>query len=86
VKRYELWQGQGGHSFFPDENDEARERALADGYTLTWAVTAHGLNPAHRLLYEHLGWGEYRPMLREDGTPYPQDEDDDYVGPGMFNG
>jgi hypothetical protein len=25
-----------------------------------------------------IGWGEYKPMLRDDGTPYPEDEDDDY--------
>jgi hypothetical protein len=28
------------------------------------------------MLYEHPGWGEYQPMLREDGTPYPEDERD----------
>lgn len=37
---------------------------------------AKGINPAMRQLYAHLGWGEYRPMVRADGTPYPQDEDD----------
>ena len=47
---------------------------------------AKGLNSANQLLYDHLDFGVYRPMLQDDGTPYPQDEDDDYVAPGEFNG
>jgi hypothetical protein len=31
------------------------------------------------VLYEHLGFGEYKPMLREDGAPYPDDEDENHV-------
>lgn len=76
MRRWELWQGPSGHSFFPEENTQARALALAAGQTLTWECRAAGSNPAARLLYEHLGWGEYRPMLREDGTPYPDDERD----------
>lgn len=29
-----------------------------------------------RQMYEHLGCGDYTPMLRKDGTPHPEDEDD----------
>lgn len=86
MKRWELWTNDGGYAFFPDDNHEARDRAKADGLAFSWEVTAKGQNPARQLLYDHLGFGEYRPMLRDDGTPFPQDEDDDYVAPGEFNG
>ena len=33
---------------------------------------------AHRALHVYRGWEEYKPMLREDGTPIPEDEDDDF--------
>ncbi len=86
MQRYELWQNEHGHSFFPDYNDQARAMAQADGQTLTWEVHAKGLNEANRLLYDHLDFGTYRPMLQDDGTPYQMDEVDDYVPPGNFNG
>lgn len=76
MQRWELWQGESGHSFFPVANRQARQMALASGYTLTWHCQAEGTNPAMRKLYEHLGWGEYRPMLDDDGFPYAADEDD----------
>lgn len=76
MRRWQLWQGQDGHAFFPEDNEHARSRAIADGYVLTWHCLAKGTNPAMRQLYEHLGWGDYQPMLRADGTPYPQDEVD----------
>jgi hypothetical protein len=86
MQRYELWQNEDGHSFFPEHNNQARERAVADGQKFVWEVTAKGHNSAHQLLYDHLDFGTYRPMLQPDGTPYPHDEDDDYVAPGAFNG
>ncbi|MBV9660813.1 MAG: hypothetical protein JO337_06625 [Acidimicrobiales bacterium] len=43
-----------------------------------WTTTAKGMNDVMSQMYQHLGRGEYTPMLREDGTPYPEDEDDDY--------
>ncbi len=51
--------------------------AMEDGQVFSWQVVANGPNPAMRALYDYLGWGEYRPMLRNDGTPHPEDEDDD---------
>jgi hypothetical protein len=86
VQRYELWQNDEGLSFFPDHNQQARDMAEADGQRFRWECTAKGLNAAHQLLYDYLDFGVYRPMLQDDGTPYPQDEDDDYVAPGAFNG
>ena len=58
MQRWELWQGESGHSFFPVANRQARQMALASGYTLTWHCQAGGTNPPMRKLYEHLGWGE----------------------------
>ena len=65
--------------FFRAESERARQMALDEGYVFSWETTAKGANDAHRALYAHLGYGEFRPMLRADGTPYPEDEDDDYV-------
>jgi len=31
--------------------------------------------------HEYRGLEPYKPMLRSDGTPYPEDEDDDYQPP-----
>jgi hypothetical protein len=76
VRRWELWVGDGCHAFFPDDNQQARRMAQEDGLTFSWATTASSANDAARALYTHLGWGEYRPMLRADGTPYPADEHD----------
>ena len=76
--RYELWVGEegDGYYFFRDDNSEAREMALAEGMQLSWETTQRGRNQAHQALYDHLGYGLYKPMLRPDGTPYPEDEDD----------
>jgi hypothetical protein len=74
MRRWELWVGEEGHSFFPEDNLQARAMATADGYTLSWETTARSHNEAARALYAHLDWGEYRPMLQDDGTPYPRDE------------
>jgi len=32
-----------------------------------------------KALYEHLGYGEYKPVLRPDGSPYPEDGDNDFA-------
>ena len=71
MQRYELWQNGHGHSFLPEHNNQAREMAKADGQTLVWEVTAKGFNAAHQLLYDHLGFGTYRPMFQptEPATP-----------------
>jgi hypothetical protein len=80
MRRWELWVGEGGTSFFPDDDDQARSEAARNGYSFGWETTAAGRNSAMRLMYEHLGYGEYQPMLRDDGTRYPEDEDDGYQG------
>ncbi len=81
VRRWELWVGEGTLSFFPEENEPARRMAQEEGFVLCWEVIAKGHNPAERALHEYRGWGEYKPMLNEDGEPFPEDEDDDHVQP-----
>jgi hypothetical protein len=62
----------------PGENEQARKMALDDGESLVWENDCQGHNDALRKMYVFRGWGEYRPMLREDGSPFPEDEDDDF--------
>jgi hypothetical protein len=77
MTRWELWQTEDGDTaFFPEYNEQAREDARSDGLVFAWETTGRGHNDAMQLLYDHLGCGEYRPMLREDGTRYPGDEHD----------
>jgi hypothetical protein len=86
VRRWELWvtrhpDGSIVETFFPDDEvSGALYHGWAEegGAELIWAVEAKGLNDAMRKMYEHLGRGEYQPALREDGTPFPEDENDDY--------
>ena len=81
MRRWELWESETGQSFFPEDNHQARRMAQEDGEVLVWEVVANSTNEAMRAMYAYRGWGEFRPMLREDGTPYPEDEDDDYRRP-----
>jgi hypothetical protein len=85
MRRWELWdkdwdshEGGGSSSFFPEENEQARKMALDLGESLVWETTAKGYNDALREMYVFRGWGEYKPVLREDGSPFPGDEDDDF--------
>jgi hypothetical protein len=80
MRRWELWKGDGVYSFFPEENTQARQMAVEDDCVLIWEVIARGYNDAARRYNEYLGWDEYQPMHRSDGTPYPEDEDDEYDG------
>jgi hypothetical protein len=75
VRRWELWSSEDEQVFFPEDNDQARRMAEEDGMTLEWEVTAKGWNAAAQAMYDYRGWGEYKPMLRSDGTPYPEDDD-----------
>jgi hypothetical protein len=78
VARWQLWQSEDRTelSFFPASNTQARQIAEADGDHLVWEVDAIGWNAAMAARNEHLGWEPYRPMLRPDGTCYPEDESD----------
>jgi hypothetical protein len=77
MARWELWESEGGYSFFPETNTSARSMIEDEGgYRLIWTFEADGWDAAHRARHEFLAWEEYRPMLRDDGTPYPEDERD----------
>jgi hypothetical protein len=71
-------QGAAVHHFFPEENDQARRMALAEGESFVWETTAKGYNDAHEAMYAFRGVGEYEPFLGDDGVPFPEDEDDDF--------
>jgi hypothetical protein len=77
MSRWELWSAPDGteYGFFPEYNEHARRDVVAEGLVLIWTCEARGANDAMRMCNEHLGWEEYQPMLRPDGTPYPEDED-----------
>ena len=77
MMRWELWSGEGGHSFFRENNDQARRMAQEDGYALAWEVHAAGYVEAMTLMHEHLGYEPYQPMLLPDGTPAPDPECDE---------
>lgn len=77
--RWELWEGaddsEGAEcSFFAVTNTQAAAMANADGLRLTWTVEAVSLIEAMTKYHEHQGWEPYRPMLRNDGSPYPEDQ------------
>lgn len=88
MAQWELWLSSDdtGHMFFREDNSQARDRAKAEAFTLDWTVEAVGHNAAKQALYDHLGWGLYKPVLRDDGTPYPEvgvvvvEETDDDTG------
>ena len=69
---------EGSTSFFPDWNVQARRMAEEESMTLTWEVEAKGSDPPSRALYEHLGFGEYKPMLCDNGPPFPDHEDENH--------
>ncbi|HAM01970.1 MAG TPA: hypothetical protein DCQ30_07040 [Acidimicrobiaceae bacterium] len=77
MRRWELWEGPDlTHSFFASDNQDARRLTEGEGAVKIWETEATSYNDAKRALHEHMGWEPYKPMLREDGTPYPEDEDD----------
>ena len=80
MHRWELWQGEGEYSFFPATNEKNRVMARVLGHVKTWEIDASSFNGAMQALNEHLGFGPYQPAFRDDGTPFPEDEDDDLRG------
>jgi hypothetical protein len=84
--RYQLWVSNESQSFFREDNEQALRFAQEDGAQLVWEVTAVGSNEAMAKYHEHMGWEPYKPMLRVDGTPFPQDEDDECDHPDNESG
>jgi hypothetical protein len=76
MRRWELWEDrEGSTTFFRADNENARLIVETSGATLVWQTEASSSNAAHSALHKHMKWEPYQPMLREDGTPYPEDED-----------
>ena len=63
VKRYELWEEDGGnsHSFFPEDNKSARDLLSKDA-RLVWAIEAASWDEAQVKKHEYLGLEPYKPM------------------------
>ena len=76
TSRWVLWVSDSQERFIPDWMEDHAAEAAADGLVPVWTCIARGPNDAERQRYAWAGWGEYQPMLREDGTPYPEHEDD----------
>lgn len=76
VVRWELWQDDEGttHSFFPITNTQAATMAEEEDLHLAWTLDAVSWNEAMAKYHDHQGWEPYRPMLRSDGTPHPEDD------------
>ena len=69
---FELWEYEGGHTFFAPAADETAYRAqlrqleLDHGHAKrTWTVEANNYNEAMQMLYDRKGWGRYR-TIEED--------------------
>jgi hypothetical protein len=83
--RYELWELPDppeneafGDWFLLEGDSDGRRMAIEDGCVVTWSVEARGWDEAKAALHVYRGWEPYKPMLRDDGTPFPEDEDDKY--------
>ena len=59
--RYELWEDEGGLSFFP-ESDTTFRKLLSPTATLIWSCQAESWVEAQSKKHEHLGWGPYVPQ------------------------
>ena len=83
MRRWELWRSEDETEtrIIPETRPDQIASARQAGFMKLWETEAKGSNDAMRAMYRYLDWGEYKPMLREDGTPYPEDEDDSLAGP-----
>jgi hypothetical protein len=81
--KYELWMAgpSDGYSLIREDNFRAQEFARSEGMSVAWSTPAKGFNQASQLLYDHLGYGIYKPHLDENGNPLPELEDDDFAKP-----
>lgn len=79
MRRWELWQAENEDSFFPSSSEKSRVMARVQGAVKVWETDASSTNEAMRARNRYLGFEPYRPMLRDDGTPDPADEDDDLL-------
>lgn len=75
---WELWRQEDDHgvewTFIPVDSSHRPDLLGDDSWKHVWSVEAPGWNAALAARNEYLGWGPHQPMLRDDGTPYPEDE------------
>jgi hypothetical protein len=78
MQRWELWQhADGTLTYFRSDKEQQRKKAEEAGGALVWETEVPGFTEAMRAWYGVQGFELYEPMLREDGTPYPEDEADE---------
>jgi hypothetical protein len=65
-KKYELWssESENSDSFFPAENDSARD-LLAPDAKLIHVIEANSWNEAQQKRYDFMGWGHYKTFEEE---------------------
>lgn len=71
---YELWTDGTYVSQCIGEHVDCFHTMLEADATVEWTYDAISANDAFRGLYKYCDWGEYHPMLKDDGTPYEEDE------------
>jgi hypothetical protein len=66
-KEYELWSSEieCSHSFFPADNDSARD-SLAPDAKLVCVIRATSWNEAQQKRYDFMGWGHYKTFEEEE--------------------
>ena len=79
MRRWELWHNEkeNSYSFFSASSEKNRVMARVEGAVKVWETVLSSWNEAMQAQYDYLGYGTYTPMLQDDGTPYPEDEDDE---------
>jgi hypothetical protein len=65
--RYELWMAkpEDRYSLVREDDVRAQDFARASRMTVVWSTMAKSFNEASQLLYDHLGFGIYKPFLDE---------------------
>jgi hypothetical protein len=62
ITKYELWYSkEEGYSFFPEDNQVARDTLPSDA-EFVWATHATSWEEAQTKKHEYLGWEKYKPM------------------------
>ena len=81
---YELWEDDDGegYTFAPSERiTDMINSGLLDPTKakMEWTVIAESWVEANIKYHEHMGWEPYKPMLQENGEPYPEDVADTVI-------
>lgn len=63
--KYELWYSDGSHTFFPEDNENARQLLEPDAELVT-IFEADTWDDACAQRNQFLGWGDSQPMEDEE--------------------